>query len=129
MYIIFAFSILLMVLFVVREFAFGYRHKPWIRSIIPKSFEKYQMISFEDWELTDTEKRYNQQVLEVRVKINRNGSLKFGRPCEYGCSSTLMQRIAKCSMFSTNVSIYLMTKSTFCQQRPCKIISWIDKRS
>ena len=60
-----AIALVLIVLFVIREFVYGFRHHKLVQKFLPHKLIEYGVISLEEWELTDTEKEYSEEVLQA----------------------------------------------------------------
>jgi hypothetical protein len=47
---------------VIREFFYAYRKRPEVRRLIPKILLRYDIISLEDWELSDADRPLNRRM-------------------------------------------------------------------
>ncbi len=71
-------TVVLIWLFILREFFYAYRHVEKIQLFIPKFLIKHNIISLEDWELTDREKNQSEDLIEAtREWIYRHDQAEY----------------------------------------------------
>ena len=62
--VLFAITLVIVVLFIIQEFFYAYRHNSRVQKYVPHWMIAFGIISFQEWELADTEQKYSEEFLE-----------------------------------------------------------------